>query len=458
MGESLVDRFELEGLAVLWVRTVAQAELRLRDARFDAVVSDVRLTDGSGEHLFEKLVRAGAVLPPWLFITAFASVDRAVAMLQAGARDYVTKPFDIAELVSKVKGAIGVLEQAASPTDALDADDLLGVSASMRLLASQCRRVAERARTLLVTGESGSGKEVLARHIHALAHPGRDAPFVAVNCGAIPEALLESELFGHMRGAFTGAVANKAGKVALAQGGTLFLDELGELPLALQVKLLRLLQNKEYSPVGDTKVHKADVRIVAATNVDLEGAVRAGSFREDLYYRLNVIHLQLPALRERPGDVARLADYFLAVHSERLGRSGLSFAQSTVEVLEGWQWPGNVRELENTIERAVLLGMGPAIEPRDLPSKLLTNGAVERRAPSVSMTTSIAAPATTPSQLPDAGVDLRSAVEVFENDLIKQALSRTNWNKNQAARLLGLNRTTLVEMLKRKGLADDKVA
>ena len=176
MGESLVDRFELEGLAVLWVRTVAQAELRLRDARFDAVVSDVRLTDGSGEHLFEKLVRAGAVLPPWLFITAFASVDRAVAMLQAGARDYVTKPFDIAELVSKVKGAIGVLEQAASPTDALNADDLLGVSASMRLLASQSRRVAERARTLLVTGESGSGKEVLARHVHALAHPGRDAP------------------------------------------------------------------------------------------------------------------------------------------------------------------------------------------------------------------------------------------------------------------------------------------
>ncbi len=318
-------------------------------------------------------------------------------------------------------------------------------------------RVAATPCTILVTGESGTGKELVARAIHETS-PRASKAFVAVNCGAIPEALLESELFGHMRGAFTGAVATKAGKVALAQGGTLFLDELGELPLALQVTLLRLLQNKEYSPVGDTKVHKADVRIVAATNVDLEGAVRAGAFREDLYYRLNVIHLQLPALRERPGDVARLADFFLAVHSERLGRSGLSFAQSTLEALEAWQWPGNVRELENTIERAVLLGMGPAIEPRDLPAKILTNGAVERRAPSVSMTTSVAAPATVPSQLPDAGVDLRSAVEVFENDLIKQALSRTNWNKNQAARLLGLNRTTLVEMLKRKGLADDKVA
>jgi transcriptional regulator with GAF, ATPase, and Fis domain len=333
--------------------------------------------------------------------------------------------------------------------------NVVGESASLVEVYRVIDRVAATPCTILVTGESGTGKELIARAVHETS-PRAAKPFVAVNCGAIPEALLESELFGHVRGAFTGAVANKPGKVAMAQGGTLFLDELGELPLALQVKLLRLLQNKEFSPVGDTKVHKADVRIVAATNVDLESAVRAGNFREDLYYRLNVIHLQLPALRDRPGDVARLADFFLAVHSERLGRSGLCFSQTALEVLEAWQWPGNVRELENTIERAVLLGMGPAIEARDLPAKLLTNGAVERRpaAPSTSMV----APAATPSQLPDAGVDLRSAVEVFENDLIKQALSRTNWNKNQAARLLGLNRTTLVEMLKRKGLADDKVA
>jgi DNA-binding NtrC family response regulator len=269
MGESLVDRFELEGFAVHWVRTVAQAALRLQDTPFDAVVSDVRLTDGSGEHLFETLVRAGAVLPPWLFITAFASVDGAVAMLQAGARDYVTKPFDIAELVSKVKGAIGVPEQVPSQTTALGTDDLLGVSASMRLLANQSRRVAERARTLLVTGESGSGKEVLARHVHALAHPGGAAPFVAVNCGAIPEALLESELFGHMRGAFTGAVANKPGKVTMAQGGTLFLDELGEMAMPLQSKLLRFIQTGTYQPVGESRTLSADIRFVAATNRDL---------------------------------------------------------------------------------------------------------------------------------------------------------------------------------------------
>ena len=326
-----------------------------------------------------------------------------------------------------------------------DADSLMEVYRVIdRVAATSC--------TILVTGESGTGKELVARAIHETS-PRASKPLVAVNCGAIPEALLESELFGHVRGAFTGAIANKPGKVTLAQGGTLFLDELGELPLALQVKLLRLLQNKEYSPVGDTKVHKADIRIVAATNVDLEGAVRSGAFREDLYYRLNVIHLQLPALRDRPGDVSRLADFFLAVHSERLGRVGLSFASSTLEVLEAWHWQGNVRELENTIERAVLLGMGPSIEPRDLPSKFLSNGAIERR-PAAGQS-ALSGP---PSMLPEVGVDLRNAVEVFENDLIKQALSRTNWNKNQAARLLGLNRTTLVEMIKRKGMSDEKVA
>ena len=330
---------------------------------------------------------------------------------------------------------------------------VVGDAASLVEVYRVIDRVAATPCTILVTGESGTGKELVARAIHETS-PRASKPFVAVNCGAIPEALLESELFGHVRGAFTGAVATKPGKVALAQGGTLFLDELGELPLALQVKLLRLLQSKEYSPVGEAKVQKADVRIVAATNVDLETAVRAGAFREDLYYRLNVIHLQLPALRERPGDVPRLADFFLAVHSERLGRSGLTFSATALEVLESWAWPGNVRELENTVERAVLLGVGPMLEPRDFPAKLQANGAVERRPAA----TSFGAPAPTPSQLPNAGVDLRSAVEVFENDLIKQALSRTNWNKNQAARLLGLNRTTLVEMLKRKGLAEDKVA
>jgi transcriptional regulator with PAS, ATPase and Fis domain len=295
-------------------------------------------------------------------------------------------------------------------------------------------RVADTSCTVLITGESGTGKELLARAVHA-ASPRRNRPFVAVNCGAIPEALLESELFGHTRGAFTGAVANKLGRVAQAEGGTLFLDEIGELPLALQVKLLRILQAREYSPVGDTRTLTADVRIVAATNIDLEEASRNGTFRDDLYYRLNVIHLAAPPLRDRAEDIPMLAGYFLERARARAGRDKVTkISRQAAEMLCSYGWPGNVRELENTIERAVLLSGSEVIEPRDLPAKLQGFGTEPRTGP----------------RLGDQGVDLRKAVETFENHLIRQALERTNWNKKRAAELLGINRTTLVEMLKRK--------
>lgn len=296
-------------------------------------------------------------------------------------------------------------------------------------------RVADTNCTVLITGESGTGKELVARAVHD-ASPRSRSPFVAVNCGAIPEALLESELFGHARGAFTGAHAPKLGRIAQAQGGTLFLDEIGELPLALQVKLLRVLQAREYSPVGDTRVLRADVRIVAATNIDLEQAARGGTFREDLYYRLNVIHVSVPPLRDRAGDIPILAEHFLQLALQRTSRLSVNgFAASTLQLLEQYNWPGNVRELENTVERAVLLARGDQIQPRDLPARVC--GLPSERRPGS-------------SKLPDTGIDLRTAVESFENNLIRQALERTKWNKNQAARLLGLNRTTLVEMLKRK--------
>jgi len=299
-------------------------------------------------------------------------------------------------------------------------------------------RVAPTNCTVLVTGESGTGKELVAKAVHE-ASPRAGRPFVAVNCGAIPEALLESELFGHVRGAFTGAHATKLGRLAVAQGGTVFLDEVGELPLSLQVKLLRVLQAHEYSPVGDSKTHKADVRVVAATNVDLERACAEGKFREDLLYRLNVLHIALPPLRDRREDIPLLAEYFVGASCERMRRSRLSISESALQVALGYDWPGNVRELENSLERAVLLCMGDEILPADLPARVAAR-AVERR------------PAAAPD-LPAAGTDLRAAVEAFENNLIRQALERTGWNKNQAARLLGLNRTTLVEMLKRKRLA-----
>lgn len=297
-------------------------------------------------------------------------------------------------------------------------------------------RVAKTDCTVLITGESGTGKELVARAVHENSNRAR-GPLVTVNCGAIPEALLESELFGHARGAFTGAAGVRIGRIQAAEGGTLFLDEVGELPLSLQVKLLRVLQYREYSPVGDSRVLTANIRVVAATNVDLEAAVREGKFREDLFYRLNVIHVRTPELKERDGDVGMLLDHFFELARERLGRADLAgFSAEARDVLESYEWPGNVRELENTLERAVLLSSGPMIELGDLPERVLGRGVVR--------------PA--PTALPDLGIDLRRAVESFENQLIQQALDRTGWNKKQAANLLGINRTTLVEMLKRKRL------
>jgi len=312
---------------------------------------------------------------------------------------------------------------------------VVGRSNALLQLFRMVDRISESTCTVLITGESGTGKELVANAVHRSSRRA-DRPMVVVNCGAIPEALLESELFGHARGAFTGAHAAKAGRVAMAQGGTLFLDEVGELPLSLQVKLLRLLQQHEYSPVGDTRTLHADVRIIAATNIDLEQAVASGLFRKDLFYRLNVIHLRVPALRERREDIPELVEHFLATQSDRTGRVGVDVSPRALDMLMSYAWPGNVRELENTIERAVILAPGNRIEPQDLPGAIRGLKSIRPEG----------------SVLPEGGMDLRRAVEAYENELIRQALDRTGWNKNRAARLLGLNRTTLVEMLKRKRL------
>jgi sigma-54 specific flagellar transcriptional regulator A len=326
--------------------------------------------------------------------------------------------------------------QAPAPRDTVRGRMICG-SPEMQQVLSLIDRVARSSCTVLVTGESGTGKELAVTALHE-ASPRRDAPLVIVNCGAIPEQLLESELFGHARGAFTGAHAARQGRVAAAEHGTLFLDEVGELPLALQVKLLRLLQQREYSPVGDTRTNKADIRIVAATNRDLMKEVAAGRFREDLFYRLNVIHLDLPPLRDRAEDVELLAEHFFREHVARAGRDDLTgLAPATLAVLRAHSWPGNIRALENAVEHAVLLSHGPEIGVADLPPEV--RGATPGQAK------------TAPS-LPDVGIDLRTAVEQFENQLILQALDRTGWNKQRAAQLLRVNRTTLIEMVKRKNL------
>jgi DNA-binding NtrC family response regulator len=296
-------------------------------------------------------------------------------------------------------------------------------------------RVADTSCSVLVTGESGTGKELIARGLHEASHRA-SRPFVTIHCGVFSEPALESELFGHVKGAFPEAHTTKLGRLAQANGGTLFLDGVGELSLALQIKLLRVLQLHEYSPVGDTRRLRADVRVVAATAGDLEGAVASGTFREDLYYRLNVIELHVPALRDRREDIPLLAEHFLRATCERMGRPGVTISQAALQLLVDWNWPGNVRELENTIERAAIVSRSSAIEPNDLPARIRRRSGNHAISP----------------ELPDGGLELRAVVEAFENELIRQALERTGWNKNQAARLLGLNRTTLVEMLKRKRL------
>jgi len=320
---------------------------------------------------------------------------------------------------------------------------MIGRSAPLVDLVAQLDRVARASCTVLVTGESGTGKEMVVAALHD-ASARSSGPLVTLNCGAIPEALLESELFGHAKGAFTGAHATRLGRVAAAEGGTLFLDEIGELPMGLQVKLLRLLQQREYSPVGDSRTLKCDIRIVAATNRDLLAEVRAGRFREDLYYRLDVIHFRIPPLRERPDDLPSLVAHFFARLRVDLGREDVSsISEEAMSMLRSYTWPGNVRELENTIERLVLLAPGPIVEVRDLPASVRGLAA---GGPSSERT------ARMPVDLPESGIDLKSVLEDYESNLIRQALARTHGNKNRAAQLLGLNRTTLVEMVKRKRL------
>jgi DNA-binding NtrC family response regulator len=319
---------------------------------------------------------------------------------------------------------------------------IVGHGPAMRLVLETIRRVAGSSCTVLVTGETGTGKELAVAALHD-ASPRSAKPLVTVNCAAIPENLIESELFGHARGAFTGAHATRQGYVFAAEGGTLFLDEVGELPLQVQVKLLRLLQQREYSMVGDSRVVRSDVRIVAATNRDLDVEVAAGRFREDLFYRLHVIHIVVPTLRDRPEDIEPLANHFLKTclaRARRLDILGLS--SEALDVLRAHSWPGNVRSLENAIERAALLSDGPLVTVDDLPERVRQSSAATSRAKPIS-----SAP-----PMSDGGIDLRAMVELYENRLIVLALERTGRNKNRAAQLLGLNRTTLVEMLKRKGL------
>jgi DNA-binding NtrC family response regulator len=407
---------------------------------FDAALVDLRLGELDGVEVMERLRRLDGDLSV-VIMTAFATVETAVDSLKRGAADYVMKPFDNRELLRMLRRAValtrlsrenGRLREAARAGD--EVADLLGVSPAIEAVRKLAAQVARTDTTVLITGETGTGKEVLARAIHR-ASARAEQPFVAVHCAALAETLLESELFGHERGAFTGAVSTKRGRFELAQGGTLFLDEVGEIPEHLQVKLLRAIEARSFERVGGETSIETDARFIAATNRDLKAAIAAGRFREDLYYRLNVVQIELPPLRERRDDVALLAHHLLRRCAARMERPGARFDARCVELLAGYRWPGNVRELENVIERALVITSGDEIGPEALPPEL--------RAPH-------APPGPPLGAL--AGKPLHEALDEVERSLLMRALEDAGYVQARAAERLGLSKSALHYKLAKHGL------
>jgi DNA-binding NtrC family response regulator len=443
------------GWEVTPAAVLSDARAALAERRFKLVLTDIFLPDGSGFELLRRVAKDDRA-PAIIVMTADASIDHAVTAVRSGAADFLVKPFSM-DALDAALARIQVVERLSmlplpnvpqrapiAEWRARYAPDILGNDASLLRVFSMIERVADTDCSVLVTGESGTGKELIARAIHDVSNR-RSHPFMAVNCAAIPESLLESELFGHSRGAFTGAQVARPGRFAAADGGTIFLDEIGEMPLGLQAKILRLLQEKEVTPLGETKSRKIDVRVVAATNQDLDEMVRTRRFREDLLYRLNVIPIELPALRHRKADIPELVQHFIARANQRRGRTISGVEPRTMEILTSYDWPGNVRQLENAVERAVLLKAEGTLCPEDLPEKLrsVSTRQVAQRSPWEE------------PMLPPDGIDLKEALEAFETSLIRQALERVAWNKNRAAALLQMNRTTLVEKLKKKGFSQN---
>ena len=395
-----------------------------------------------------------------IVMTGQSTMYNTVEAMKAGAFDYVAKPFNIDEIEELVKRALRVplsTPETKRIKSGKKADDLLaGQSKVMRDLYKAIGRVAATDLTVLIQGESGTGKELIARSIHQ--HSLRSSqPFVAINCAAIPSELMESELFGHEKGAFTGATERKRGKLELASQGTLFLDEIGDMPMRLQSKLLRVLQEKQFERVGGHELITTNMRVITATHQNLEVAIEEGRFREDLYYRLNIIPLTLPPLRDRKTDIPLLVSYFLKQFNNGTG-SSKTISDEAINVFVNYSWPGNVRELANFVERMVVLSIGSTITPRDLPDKVLGEVPEEKWTP----LEKDSEPTGNPTQIlqqslkqsfhvgiPDEGINLKKLVEGFEKELLIEALEKTGWVKNKAATLLSLNRTTLVEKLKK---------
>jgi DNA-binding NtrC family response regulator len=436
IAEQLADR----GYRVQQAGSGEEAITRLDDFAFDIIISDLRLPGVDGSVVVEAAVERYPHIIA-IVVTGYGTVKDAVEAIKRGAWDFVSKPFQIDELLHVLDSA---LEQKrlksenaylrAQLEERYSFEGVIGKSRAMARLFHLLETVAPTNSTILITGETGAGKEVVARAIHHNS-PRRAHRFVALNCSAIPETLLEAELFGHIRGAFTGAVGNRQGRLEQAHKGTLFLDEVGTMSAALQMKLLRVLQEREFERVGDSHTIKVDVRVIAATNSDLQKMVADGSFREDLFYRLNVIPVQVPPLRERKDDVPLLVRHFLDKFRPDPELPAPTVSQEAMRRLMAYPWPGNVRQLENAIERAMAFSGGRShIDAGDLPAEIQS---------------AEAPPLSTAVELPDDGINLEALIASIERDLIARSLERTGGNKGQAARLLNLKRTTLVEKIKR---------
>jgi DNA-binding NtrC family response regulator len=462
LREALAERLSEHGFEVEQAESGEQAIEKLAEFAFDIVITDLRLPGLDGTRVLEAaLLRYPDIVG--IIVTGYGTVKDAVEAIKRGATDFVTKPFQFDELLHALNSALekrGLKAENAYLRSQLHErykfEGLIGRSPAMRALFQLLETVSASASTILVTGETGTGKEVVARAIHHNS-PRRAQRFVALNCGAIPETLLEAELFGHVRGAFTGAIGTRQGRLEQAHKGTLFMDEVGTMSPGMQMKLLRVLQEREFERIGDTHTTKVDVRVVAATNSDLQKMVAEGTFREDLFYRLNIIPIHLPPLRERKEDIPLLVQHFLkkfsvveaaatnpkdaprgAGHTTRPepgeGRT-LSISQQAMRCLMAYPWPGNVRQLENAIERAVALSGGRTqIETADLTPDI-QQASHAAAAPDVN--------------LPEGGIDFDVYINRIEHDLIRRALEKTGGNKGQASKLLNLKRTTLVEKLKR---------
>jgi DNA-binding NtrC family response regulator len=459
LAESMAEWLRTMSYTVETADSLLAAKSCLAGQPFDLVITDLRLGTEDG---FELITHTRQRHPDSavLVMTGYATPDTAVEAVRAGAFDLLTKPVIDEELALAIDRAVSqreITKENESLRAQLDRrsglENILSHDYRMLKIFDVVDSVADARASILITGENGTGKSMIARAIHARSSR-RGGPFVEVACGALPDTLLESELFGHVSGAFTGANSDKAGKFDLADGGTLFLDEIATATPAMQVKLLRVLQEFQFEPLGGTQTHAVDTRVILATNDDLARSVSEGSFRQDLYYRINVVNIVLPPLRERAGDIPLLVDHFLQEAVETCNREIVGFDQPALQTLQGYSWPGNVRQLENVIERAVLLSRGgPLLTVEDLPPEL-TGRSIGQFANDLSGDDG---PSAVASLADTSGMSLREALEAPERQIILQALRHHKWNRAATADALDINRTTLYKKMKRLGLDDPRL-